>query len=193
MLNFEIIINNGNEYLNIEDKTITVNEKVQPASQIFLAEQINLHNRLVPTEIAEQCLMTFCDVASNLMAQGFSIHLRNKKDDVLLRLYPDVKIDTSNGNINMAKAQELMPGIEDITVRNARELVSRAGVVAKVGVEIKNKFTEKFNKEDFELNCVGVVERDRVVRKDSSTGQTVIDSSTGTDNNGGSDLPPGNG
>lgn len=137
--------------------------------------------------------MTFCDVASNLMAQGFSIHLRNKKDDVLLRLYPDVKIDTSNGNINMAKAQELMPGIDDITVRNARELVSRAGVVAKVGVEIKNKFTEKFNKEDFELNCVGVVERDRVVRKDSSTDQTVIDSSTGTDNNGSSDLPPGNG
>ena len=107
MFSYNIYINNGVEAFGTEGKTITVNEVVQTADIKALAREIHHENMLIPEQVAESVLQNFAKAAANLMSQGFAIQFKSG-EDVLMRLYPDIHI--KGGNINLKRAQELMPG-----------------------------------------------------------------------------------
>ena len=61
---------------------------------------------LIPEQVAESVLQNFAKAAVNLMSMGFAIQFKSN-DDVVMRIYPDIKL--KSGNINLDKAKELMP------------------------------------------------------------------------------------
>ena len=134
-------------------------------------------------------LQNFFEAALTFMSSGVAVQLKSK-GDVVMRLWPDISI--TGGNINMTRAQELIPGTTDITPENAAELVQKAGLTLKVKAEIQPKFSALLREEKPELEFKGPVRvYDKVLRTDASTG--TIDTSTGTadtstgDNTGGGD------
>ena len=186
MFHYNIQINNGNEAFGTEGKTITVNEVVQTADLKALSREIHHENLLIPEQVAESVLQNFAKAAVNLMSQGFAIQFKSG-DDVIMRIYPDMHI--KGGNINLKRAQELIPGTTEITKENAGELVSRAGVTVRAYAECGRKFTEMLMGESSGIQRDGIVEKDRVMLKDGSEGD-------GDDNQGGGTTPtpdPGTG
>ena len=175
MFHYNIQINNGNEAFGTEGKTITVNEVVQTADLKALSREIHHENLLIPEQVAESVLQNFAKAAVNLMSQGFAIQFKSG-DDVIMRIYPDMHI--KGGNINLKRAQELIPGTTEITKENAGELVSRAGVTVRAYAECGRKFTEMLMGESSGIQRDGIVEKDRVMLKDGSEGD-------GDDNQGG--------
>ena len=192
MFNYNICINNGVEAFGTEGKTITVNEVVQTADIKALAREIHHENMLIPEQVAESVLQNFAKAAANLMAQGFAIQFKSG-DDVLMRIYPDIHI--KGGNINLKRAQELIPGTTEITVENAGELVSRAGVSVRAYAECEKKFTELLMAEGSGLQRKDVIEKARVMKTDGTGTATVTPTpSGGGDNPGGTVTPdPGTG
>ena len=183
MFNYNICINNGVEAFGTEGKTITVNEVVQTADIKALAREIHHENMLIPEQVAESVLQNFAKAAANLMAQGFAIQFKSG-DDVLMRIYPDIHI--KGGNINLKRAQELIPGTTEITVENAGELVSRAGVSVRAYAECEKKFTELLMAEGSGLQRKDVIEKARVMKTDGTGTATVTPTpSGGGDNPGG--------
>ena len=186
MFHYNIQINNGNEAFGTEGKTITVNEVVQTADLKALSREIHHENLLIPEQVAESVLQNFAKAAVNLMSQGFAIQFKSG-DDVIMRIYPDMHI--KGGNINLKRAQELIPGTTEITKENAGELVSRAGVTVRAYAECGRKFTEMLMGESSGIQRDGIVEKDRVMLKDGSE-------EGGDDNQGGGTTPtpdPGTG
>lgn len=179
MFHYNIQINNGNEAFGTEGKTITVNEVVQTADLKALSREIHHENLLIPEQVAESVLQNFAKAAVNLMSQGFAIQFKSG-DDVIMRIYPDMHI--KGGNINLKRAQELIPGTTEITKENAGELVSRAGVTVRAYAECGRKFTEMLMGESSGIQRDGIVEKDRVMLKDGSEGD-------GDDNQGGGTTP----
>jgi hypothetical protein len=179
MFHYNIQINNGNEAFGTEGKTITVNEVVQTADLKALSREIHHENLLIPEQVAESVLQNFAKAAVNLMSQGFAIQFKSG-DDVIMRIYPDMHI--KGGNINLKRAQELIPGTTEITKENAGELVSRAGVTVRAYAECGRKFTEMLMGESSGLQRDGIVEKDRVMLKDGSE-------EGGDDNQGGGTTP----
>ena len=59
------------------------------------------------------------------MAMGYAVVLKNG-NDAALRIYPDIHI--KGGNINLARAKELDPTVTDLTLENAGDLATKAGV-----------------------------------------------------------------
>lgn len=165
MFHYNIQINNGNEAFGTEGKTITVNEVVQTADLKALSREIHHENLLIPEQVAESVLQNFAKAAVNLMSQGFAIQFKSG-DDVIMRIYPDMHI--KGGNINLKRAQELIPGTTEITKENAGELVSRAGVTVRAYAECGRKFTEMLMGESSGIQRDGIVEKDRVMLKDGS-------------------------
>ena len=139
MFYYNICINNGVEAFGTEGKTITVNEVLQTVDIKALAREIHHENMLIPEQVAVSVLQNFTKAAVNLMSQGFAIQFLSG-NDVAMRIYPDIHV--KGGNINLARAQELIPGTTEITAENAGDLVSRAGVTVRAKAECEQKFTE---------------------------------------------------
>ncbi|MBR0181673.1 MAG: hypothetical protein IJQ05_00150, partial [Bacteroidaceae bacterium] len=103
------------------------------------------------------------------------------------------------GNINLARAQELIPGTTEITAENAGDLVSRAGVTVRAKAECEQKFTEMLMAESSGIQRKEIIEKARVVRKDSNGDSPSPDYPEGEgtdpetpDNGGGGGVtPPG--
>ena len=191
-MKYSIYLNQGNEYLGVNEKTITVNEVVETVSEIALAREIAHENPLIPEQVANAVLQNFCKAAANLMSMGYAIVLRNG-NDAALRLYADIHV--KGGNINLAKARELMP--EDVQTEadmfeHASDLVSRAGVTVRAKAECEQKFSELLLSVGESVNMKDIVERAKVVRTNgggSQGGGTVTPPSGG----GGGDNPGGGG
>jgi hypothetical protein len=183
MFHYNIQINNGVEAFGTEGKTITVNEVVQTADLKALAREIHHENMLIPEQVAESVLENFAKASVNLMSQGFAIQFKSG-NDVIMRIYPDMHI--KGGNINLKRAQELMPGTTEITKENAGELVSKAGVTVRAYAECGRKFTEMLMAESSGIQRDGIVERERIERNDGDDTPTPTpDPSGGGDDSGG--------
>ena len=125
MIDYTIKINNGNENIGSNVKSITVKEKVKTAGAKDLSREIHLLNSLIPEQVALSVLDNFCEAAAALMAMGQAVVLKSK-GKAAIRLVPDVKV---NGrNITLSRAQQIDNTITDITEDNAGDLVNRVGV-----------------------------------------------------------------
>ena len=131
MIKYNIKLNQGNEVLNSE-KTVTAVEVVENVDANFMAHHMHLHNPLIPEDVATAGLNAFCESAAELMGQGHAVVLTNK-GKAALRLYPDIHV--KGGNINLARAQELMPEVTELSLDNAAELVQRAGLTLRAKAE----------------------------------------------------------
>ena len=131
MIKYNIKLNQGNEVLNSE-KTVTAVEVVENVDANFMAHHMHLHNPLIPEDVATAVLNAFCESAAELMGQGHAVVLTNK-GKAALRLYPDIHV--KGGNINLARAQELMPEVTELSLDNAAELVQRAGLTLRAKAE----------------------------------------------------------
>ncbi len=163
MIDYKVCLNNGIEAFDVEQKTITANEDVKTADEQALAREIHHENSLIPEQVAKAVLENFCKAAANLMSMGFAIQLRND-DDVALRIHPDIHV--KGGNINLARAKELDPKVTELTLENAGDLVSKAGVTLRVKAECQPKFTELLKSLNPSVNRATVIERAKVALLD---------------------------
>ena len=164
MIRYKVCLNNGIEAFNVNQKTITANEDVQTADEGALAREIAHENPLIPEQVAKAVLENFCKAAAQLMSMGFAIQLKNGKD-AALRIYPDIHV--KGGNINLERAQKLDPTVTELTLENAGDLVSRAGVTVRAKAECEQKFTELLLSMGAGVQCKDVVEKEYVAKKDS--------------------------
>ena len=180
MINYEVQLNQGNEALNA-GKTITANEVLQTCDEKALAREIHHQNSLIPEDVAASVLGYFGKAAAQLMAMGFAVQLKNGQD-VLVRIYPDVHLN--GGNINLARAKELIPETTDLTMENAGELATKAGVKVRVRCEAEQKFTELLDSEGYGIERKGIKEVAYVAKN----GSTDTGDNTGG-NQGGTETP----
>lgn len=186
MIEYVIQLNNGNEYLGVEEKTITVNESLKTVDSRDLAMEINHENPLIPAQVADAVLQNFVKAAAHLMSMGFAIQFKNG-EDVAMRIYPDLHI--KGGNINLQRAQELDPTITELTLENAGDLVSKAGVTVRAKAECEQKFTELLQSMSTGIQRKNVVEKAKVTRTEGSNSST---NNTQNSSNTGSTTPSGN-
>lgn len=180
MLKYNIKLNNGNEALGVTDKTVTAVEVVENVDANFFAHHLHLHNALIPEGVAVEVLNLFCECAAELMGQGKAVVL-NSKGKAALRLYPDIKV--KGGNINLARAQELMPEVTGLTVDNATELVQRAGLTLRAKAECEPAMGVLLDQSKSGLSLNEVVDVPYVHRTGGTS--TPTDPSTGGNNNQG--------
>ena len=188
MIQYEVCLNQGNEALQT-GKSITANEILLNCDEKALAREIHHQNSLIPEDVAASVLGYFGKAAAQLMAMGFAIQFKNGQD-VLMRIYPDLHLN--GGNINLARAKELDPEVTDLTMENAGELATKVGVSVKVRCETEVKFTDMLEKEGYNVERQGVVEKAYVPRSGEG-GSNQGNGTTGNDNtgNGGSDNQGG--
>jgi hypothetical protein len=177
MIQYEVQLNHGNEVLN-SGKTITANEVLLTADEKALAREIHHQNSLIPEDVAAAVLGYFGKAAVQLMAMGFAIQFK-QGNDVLMRIYPDVHL--KGGNINLERAKQLNPDVTDLTLENAGELATKAGVKVRVRCETEAKFTELLDSEGISVERKAVKEVAYVAKKGANTGGN---------NNTGNNTPP---
>lgn len=182
MIKYEVCLNQGNEALQT-GKSITANEVLLTCDEKALAREIHHQNSLIPEDVAASVLSYFGKASAQLMAMGFAIQFKDGQD-VLMRIYPDIHL--KGGNINLAKAQELDPEVTDLTMENAGELATKAGLSVRVRCESEIKFTELLEKEGYSVERKQVRNVPYVAKK--TEGDT-----TGGDNQGGGDNNQGGG
>lgn len=166
-MKYSVFLNLGNEYIGANEKTITVNEVVETADEQALAREIAHENPLIPEQVAAAVLQNFCKAAANLMSMGFAIQLKNGKD-VAMRIYPDIHV--KGGNINLTRAKELDPSVTELTLENAGELVSKAGVTVRAKAECEQKFTDLLLSIGASVQRKDVVEKAKVARANGEGG-----------------------
>ena len=132
MIKYDVKLNNGVEAFGTTEKTLTACEHVENVDAKFMAHHMHLHNPLIPEDVATAVLNAFCESAAELMGQGHAVVLTSK-GKAALRLYPDIHV--KGGNINLARAQELMEGVTELSLDNASELVQRAGLTLRAKAE----------------------------------------------------------
>lgn len=132
MIKYDVKLNNGVEAFGTTEKTLTACEHVENVDAKFMAHHMHLHNALIPEDVATAVLNAFCESAAELMGQGHAVVLTSK-GKAALRLYPDIHV--KGGNINLARAQELMEGVTELSLDNASELVQRAGLTLRAKAE----------------------------------------------------------
>jgi hypothetical protein len=179
MIQYEVQLNHGNEVLN-SGKTITANEVLLTADEKALAREIHHQNSLIPEDVAASVLGYFGKAAVQLMAMGFAIQFK-QGNDVLMRIYPDVHL--KGGNINLERAKQLNPDVTDLTLENAGELATKAGVKVRVRCETEAKFTELLDSEGISVERKAVKEVAYVAKKGANTG--------GNNNQGNNNPPTG--
>ena len=190
MIDYKVCLNNGIEAFDVDQKTITANEDVKTADEQALAREIHHENSLIPEQLAKAVLENFCKAAANLMSMGFAIQLKND-DDVALRIHPDIHV--KGGNINLARAQELDPKVTELTLENAGDLVSKAGVTLRVKAECQPKFTELLKSLNPSVNRAAVIERAKVALLDGDNGGEEPGDDNGANEGGGGGTTPGGG
>ena len=197
MIEYTIKINNGNEYINSNAKSITVKEKVKTAGSKDLSREIHMLNKLIPEQVALSVLDNFCEAAAALMAMGQAVVLKSK-GKAAIRLIPDVKL---NGrNITLARAQQLDNTITDLTADNAGELVGRVGVRVRARAVCEAAMTQLLQNAGVTTQKAAIVDVPKVSR--AGDGGTTPGGTTGsntgttggtTGNSGNSgDTPGGN-
>lgn len=179
-MKYSVFLNLGNEYIGANEKTITVNEVVETADEQALAREIAHENPLIPEQVAAAVLQNFCKAAANLMSMGFAIQLKNGKD-VAMRIYPDIHV--KGGNINLARAKELDPSVTELTLENAGELVSKAGITVRAKAECEQKFTDLLLSIGASVQRKDVVEKAKVARANGDGGDETPGG--GSENGGG--------
>lgn len=193
-MEYDISINNGVEAFGTAgQKTITINESVKTVDAKFLAHFISLHNPTIPKQTAESVLENFVECSAELMAQGNAIQLKHG-NDVSIRLYGDIKI--KGGNINLQRAQQLDPTVEDITPENAAQLVQKAGITVRAYAEVEQKFTDLLLAQGASVTSTGkVIERAAVQRTGSASdgegsSQSESNSASDSGNSGSNSQQP---
>lgn len=189
MIKYQVSLNKGVEAFGT-GPTITANEIVDTADASALAREIHHLNSLIPEQVAEAVLQNFCEAAANLMAMGYAVVLRSGAD-AAIRIYPDVHV--KGGNINLDRAKALIPGTVALSLDNAGDLVTKAGVTVRAKAECEAKFTDLLTKAEARLERKEVVEKAFVKRANASGDDAAeeggsSDSGSGSDsgNNGGS-------
>ena len=185
MIKYQVSLNKGVEAFG-SGPTITANEIVDTADASALAREIHHLNSLIPEQVAEAVLQNFCEAAANLMAMGYAVVLRSGAD-AAIRIYPDVHV--KGGNINLDRAKALIPGTVALSLDNAGDLVTKAGVTVRAKAECEVKFTDLLTKAEARLERKEVVEKAFVKRADASGS----DSEEGGANAGGSGSDSGSG
>lgn len=186
MIQYEVQLNQGNEILGA-GKTITANEVLQTADEKALAREIHHQNSLIPEDVAAQVLGYFGKAAAQLMAMGFAIQMKSG-GDVLMRIYPDIHI--KGGNINLARAKELIPETTDLTMENAGDLATKAGVTVRVKCETERKFNELLEAEGYSVERKGIKEIPYVTKGGTNENENENENTGG---NGGGNTEGGNG
>ena len=187
MIKYQVSLNKGVEAFGT-GPTITANEIVDTADASALAREIHHLNSLIPEQVAEAVLQNFCEAAANLMAMGYAVVLRSGADSAI-RIYPDVHV--KGGNINLDRAKALIPGTVALSLDNAGDLVSKAGVTVRAKAECEVKFTDLLEKAEARLERKEVVEKAFVKRADNAN-----DNANDNDNESGggeSQAPSGSG
>lgn len=162
-IKYKGVLNQGVEAFNT-GKTITANEIVETVDEKALAREIHHLNGLIPEQVAESVLQNFCQAAAQLMAMGYAVVLKNG-NDAAIRIYPDVHV--KGGNINLARAAELIPGTTDLTLENASELLNKAGVTVRAKAECEQKMTDLLLAQGASLERKEVSEKAYVARKEN--------------------------
>ena len=163
---YQGILHNGSEAFQT-GKSISVAEVVETVDEQALAREIHHLNALIPEQVAASVLQNFCQAAAQLMAMGYAVVLKNG-NDAAIRIYPDVHI--KGGNINLARAKELDPTVTDLTLENAGDLATKAGVTVRAKAECESKFTELLLAQGASVERKGVVEKAYVARKENQGG-----------------------
>lgn len=174
MIKYDVQLNQGNEALQT-GKTITANELLLTCDEKALAREIHHQNALIPEDVAASVLGYFGKAAAQLMAMGFAIQFKNGQD-VLMRIYPDIHL--KGGNINLERAKQLDPSVTELTLENAGELATKAGITVRVRCESEAKFTELLNTEGFSVERNSVKELAYVAKKNTD-GSTTDNTQTG--------------
>ena len=204
MIKYQVSLNKGVEAFGA-GPTITANEIVDTADASALAREIHHLNSRIPEQVAEAVLQNFCEAAANLMAMGYAVVLRSGAD-AAIRIYPDVHV--KGGNINLDRAKQLIPGTVALSLDNAGELVTKAGVTVRAKAECEAKFTDLLTTAGARLERKEVVEKAFVKRANASDDSAAVgfdssdsegDSGSGgstggsTGGSGGSTKPGGGG
>ena len=182
MIKYQVSLNKGVEAFGT-GPTITANEIVDTADASALAREIHHLNSLIPEQVAEAVLQNFCEAAANLMAMGYAVVLRSGAD-AAIRIYPDVHV--KGGNINLDRAKQLIPGTVALSLDNAGELVSKAGVTVRAKAECEPKFNDLLTKVEARLERKEVVEKAFVKRANGSNDEPG--GSDAAEEGGGSDI-----
>ena len=185
MIKYQVSLNKGVEAFGT-GPTITANEIVDTADASALAREIHHLNSLIPEQVAEAVLQNFCEAAANLMAMGYAVVLRSGAD-AAIRIYPDVHV--KGGNINLDRAKQLIPGTVALSLDNAGDLVSKAGVTVRAKAECEAKFTDLLTTAEARLERKEVVEKAFVKRanaSDSSDSENGGSDSSDSEGDGGS-------
>lgn len=192
MIKYQVSLNKGVEAFGT-GPSITANEIVDTADASALAREIHHLNSLIPEQVAEAVLQNFCEAAANLMAMGYAVVLRSGAD-AAIRIYPDVHV--KGGNINLDRAKQLIPGTVALSLDNAGELVTKAGVTVRAKAECEPKFNDLLTKAEARLERKEVVEKafvKRVGASDDSAEEGGSGSGSTGGNNGGSGSDSGSG
>ena len=187
MIKYQVSLNKGVEAFGT-GPSITANEIVDTADASALAREIHHLNSLIPEQVAEAVLQNFCEAAANLMAMGYAVVLRSGAD-AAIRIYPDVHV--KGGNINLDRAKQLIPGTVALSLDNAGELVTKAGVTVRAKAECEVKFTDLLTKAEARLERKEVVEKAFVKR--AGANDDDAEEGSGSENGGGSDSGSGSG
>lgn len=191
MIKYQVSLNKGVEAFGT-GPTITANEIVDTADASALAREIHHLNSLIPEQVAEAVLQNFCEAAANLMAMGYAVVLRSGAD-AAIRIYPDVHV--KGGNINLDRAKQLIPGTVALSLDNAGDLVSKAGVTVRAKAECEPKFNDLLTTAGARLERKEVVEKafvkranasDDAAEEGGSTGGSSSDGGSGSSSEGGS-------
>lgn len=185
MIKYQVSLNKGVEAFG-SGPTITANEIVDTADASALAREIHHLNSLIPEQVAEAVLQNFCEAAANLMAMGYAVVLRSGAD-AAIRIYPDVHV--KGGNINLDRAKQLIPGTVALSLDNAGDLVTKAGVTVRAKAECEPKFNDLLTKAEARLERKEVVEKAFVKRANASDNDSAEEGggtpgSTGGSNGG---------
>ena len=164
MIKYQVSLNKGVEAFGT-GPSITANEIVDTADASALAREIHHLNSLIPEQVAEAVLQNFCEAAANLMAMGYAVVLRSGAD-AAIRIYPDVHV--KGGNINLDRAKQLIPGTVALSLDNAGDLVTKAGVTVRAKAECEVKFTDLLTTAGARLERKEVVEKAFVKRAGAS-------------------------
>ena len=160
MIKYNVCLNLGVEAFGT-GKTITANEVVSNADEKQLAHVMHLHNPLIPEDVAVAVLNAFCETAAELMADGHAVTLK-AKGEAALRIYPDVHL--KGQNINLERARQLDPTVEDLTMDNAGRLAQMVGVTLRARSEAEPMFSKLLNASKTGLQRADVVEKPYVAR-----------------------------
>ena len=73
MIQYKVCLNNGNEALGIDQKTVTANEDVKTCDEQALAREIAHENPLIPEQVAKAVLENFCKAAAIILGIVFAV------------------------------------------------------------------------------------------------------------------------